>query len=165
MICLEVCLVILQLVLTKDLFEKERNLRQLFRLLTLLWNNFTVANIDGRDNTGKQTQFFNDSEMALAHPVYFEWLQRDDLKILRQENDLRKFGRTQAALMRALWPLLKPGGKMLYATCSVFPEENQLQISAFNAALPEAKLLKQMQLLPDSQHDGFFYALLEKPLA
>lgn len=88
-----------------------------------------------------------------------------DVKWLRQENDLRKFARTQAALLRALWPLLKPGGKLLYATCSVFPEENQLQISAFNAALPAVKLLKQTQLLPDSQHDGFFYALLEKPLA
>ncbi|HET6720216.1 MAG TPA: 16S rRNA (cytosine(967)-C(5))-methyltransferase RsmB, partial [Rhodocyclaceae bacterium] len=71
---------------------------------------------------------------------------------------------TQAALLRALWPLLKPGGKLLYATCSIFPEENQLQISAFNAAFAEARLLQQTQLLPDSQHDGFFYALLEKPL-
>jgi 16S rRNA (cytosine967-C5)-methyltransferase len=70
-----------------------------------------------------------------------------DVKWLRQENDLRKFARTQAALLRALWPLLKPGGKLLYATCA------------------EARLLKQTQLLPGSQHDGFFYALLEKPLA
>ena len=88
-----------------------------------------------------------------------------DVKWLRREDDLRKFARTQAALLKALWPLLKPGGKLLYATCSVFPEENHLQISAFNATFPQARLVKQVQLLPDAQHDGFFYALLEKPLA
>ena len=88
-----------------------------------------------------------------------------DVKWLRRDEDIRKFARTQAALLSALWPLLKPGGKLLYATCSVFPEENDLQISAFNAAFAEAKLLKLEQLLPNQHHDGFFYALLEKPLA
>lgn len=88
-----------------------------------------------------------------------------DVKWLRRDDDIRKFARTQAALLRALWPLLKPGGKLLYATCSVFPEENRLQVESFSAAVPEAKLLQQTQLLPNAQHDGFFYALLEKPLA
>lgn len=88
-----------------------------------------------------------------------------DVKWLRRDDDVRKFAQTQAGLLKILWPLLKPGGKMLYATCSVFPEENALQISGFNATFPEAHLLKQVQLLPDAQHDGFFYALLEKPLA
>lgn len=88
-----------------------------------------------------------------------------DVKWLRRDDDVRKFARTQAALLKALWPLLKPGGRLLYATCSVFPEENDLQVSSFNATFPEAKLLKQEQLLPGPQHDGFFYALLEKPLA
>jgi 16S rRNA (cytosine967-C5)-methyltransferase len=47
----------------------------------------------------------------------------------------------------------------------VFPEENQQQVAAFLAAVPAAKLQQQTQLLPNAQHDGFFYALLEKPLA
>lgn len=88
-----------------------------------------------------------------------------DVKWLRRDEDVRKFARTQAVLLRALWPLLAPGGKMLYATCSVFPEENDLQISSLRATFPELRLIKSMQLLPDAQHDGFFYALLEKPLA
>ena len=88
-----------------------------------------------------------------------------DVKWLRREEDLRKFARTQASMLRRLWPLLKPGGKLLYVTCSIFPEENHLQISGFNATFPEARLLKQEQLLPNARHDGFFYALLEKPLA
>ena len=88
-----------------------------------------------------------------------------DVKWLRREDDIRKFARAQMSLLRALWPLLAPGGKVLYATCSVFPEENHLQISAFNAAFPEASLVRQTQLLPNARHDGFFYALLEKPLA
>lgn len=88
-----------------------------------------------------------------------------DVKWLRRDPDVGKFARAQAALLLALWPLLKPGGKLLYATCSVFPEENHLQISAFNAAFPQARLLAEAQLLPGSTHDGFYYALLEKPLA
>ena len=88
-----------------------------------------------------------------------------DVKWLRRDDDVRKFARVQAKLLRALWPLLKPGGKLLYATCSVFPEENQQQVAAFLAAVPAARQLLQTQLLPDAQHDGFFYALLEKPLA
>jgi len=61
---------------------------------------------------------------------------------------------------------------LLYATCSVFPEETQLQLSAFLHAHSDARLLElpgiaeigniQGQILPDSRHDGFFYALLQK---
>jgi 16S rRNA (cytosine967-C5)-methyltransferase len=62
---------------------------------------------------------------------------------------------------------LAPGGKLLYATCSVFPQENAQTIDSFLARsngahrLPLAGL-EEGQLLPDVQHDGFFYALLEK---
>jgi len=88
-----------------------------------------------------------------------------DVKWLRRDLDVKKFARTQASLLKSLWSLLKPGGKLLYATCSVFPEENHLQVSAFNAAFTDARLLQEEQLLPGPSHDGFYYALLEKPLA
>lgn len=88
-----------------------------------------------------------------------------DVKWLRRDEDVVRFARIQAAMLRALWPTLKPGGRLLYATCSVFPEENHLQISAAVAALPGAVLVRQVQLLPDEGHDGFFYGLLEKSLA
>lgn len=85
-----------------------------------------------------------------------------DIKWLRREGDIRRFAQTQTAILDALWPLLKPGGKLLYATCSVFPEENGAQIDAFLVRQPGAGRLHEEQLLPLEEHDGFYYALLRK---
>jgi 16S rRNA (cytosine967-C5)-methyltransferase len=90
-----------------------------------------------------------------------------DIKWLRRETDLKVFARQQASILRGLWPLLAIGGKLLYATCSVFVEENQYQIDAFlkeqsNARQRPLEISNHGQLLPCSEHDGFFYALLEK---
>jgi 16S rRNA (cytosine967-C5)-methyltransferase len=85
-----------------------------------------------------------------------------DIKTLRRESDIRKLAHAQSAILDALWPLLKPGGKMLYATCSVFVEENTAQIDAFLVRWPEARRIGQEQWLPNDQHDGFYYALLRK---
>lgn len=92
-----------------------------------------------------------------------------DIKWLRRPGDLPRFGTRQGMILEALWPLLARGGKLLYATCSVFPEENLVQIERFMQGHPDARLLPLSrigamdgQLLPDSRHDGFFYALLRK---
>jgi len=85
-----------------------------------------------------------------------------DIRWLRRPKDFRELARQQAALIDALWPLLASGGKMLYATCSIYPEENQQQLSAFLARQGNARCLNQEQLLPTRVHDGFYYALLEK---
>lgn len=90
-----------------------------------------------------------------------------DIKWLRREQDLRLFATQQAAILRGLWPALEIGGKLLYATCSVFAEENQHQVDAFlqeqsNARQLPLPGLENGQLLPCTEHDGFFYALLEK---
>lgn len=85
-----------------------------------------------------------------------------DSKWLRRESDIRRFARTQAAILDALWPLLRPGGRLLYATCSVFPEENAGQVDAFRVRQPGAVRLHETQLLPCDDHDGFYYALLQK---
>jgi len=85
-----------------------------------------------------------------------------DIKYLRRESDIRGFVRIQAEILDRLWPLLKPGGKLLYATCSVFPEENRAQIDAFVFRQPDARRLSEEELLPRPEHDGFFYALLQK---
>ena len=90
-----------------------------------------------------------------------------DIKWLRRPADVARFARTQAAILTALWPLLAPGGKMLYCTCSVFPEENGAQVNAFLARHADARRLplaagEDLQLLPTDTHDGFYYCLLEK---
>lgn len=91
-----------------------------------------------------------------------------DIKWLRRPEDVAAFAQAQAAILDALWPLLAPGGKMLYCTCSVFPAENGGQVRAFVARHPDARRLPtggdapELQLLPSASHDGFYYALLEK---
>jgi 16S rRNA (cytosine967-C5)-methyltransferase len=92
-----------------------------------------------------------------------------DVKWLRRPEDVTGFAAEQRRILNALWRTLDRGGKLLYATCSVFREENQGVIEAFLAEHPDAALrpLPQsdhgfLQLLPDANHDGFFYALLDK---
>lgn len=91
-----------------------------------------------------------------------------DIKWLRRPQDIVKFARQQAAILDALWQLLAPGGKFLYATCSVFPEENSQQIENFMSRHDDARRLAlpmelgDGQLLPNEDHDGFFYALLQR---
>ena len=85
-----------------------------------------------------------------------------DIKHLRRESDIRRFVHTQASILDALWPLLKPGGKFLYATCSVFPEENSAQIDAFLVRQTGVERVVEAQLMPEDDNDGFFYALLRK---
>jgi 16S rRNA (cytosine967-C5)-methyltransferase len=90
-----------------------------------------------------------------------------DIKWLRREADLAGFAREQSRLLAALWRVLAAGGKLLYATCSVFPEENDAVIDAFLARHDDARRLPLPdpgggQLLPATEHDGFFYALLGK---
>ena len=90
-----------------------------------------------------------------------------DIKWLRREMDIARMAATQGRMLDALWHLLAPGGKLLYATCSVFPQENAKTIVSFLARNKAARRLAlaglgEGQLLPDARHDGFFYALLEK---
>ncbi|WP_374690979.1 16S rRNA (cytosine(967)-C(5))-methyltransferase RsmB [Accumulibacter sp.] len=85
-----------------------------------------------------------------------------DIKYLRRESDIRRFVHLQREIIDALWPLLKAGGRMLYATCSLFDDENAAQIDAFLFRQPAARRLLEERLLPEEEHDGFYYALLEK---
>ena len=96
-----------------------------------------------------------------------------DIKWLRRASDVAQFVRQQRALLDALWRLLASGGKLLYTTCSIFQEENSLQVADFLGRHADATQLPLRgvktldgipdgQLLPDTEHDGFFYALLQK---
>jgi 16S rRNA (cytosine967-C5)-methyltransferase len=99
-----------------------------------------------------------------------------DVRWLRRESDIEQLALQQAMLLASLWPLVRPGGRLLYCTCSVFMEEGVHQIEAFLAHNTDARLLPSPgHLLPQSgvnargvpdnplgDHDGFFYALLEK---
>jgi 16S rRNA (cytosine967-C5)-methyltransferase len=96
-----------------------------------------------------------------------------DIKWLRRAADIPQFVLQQRRLLDSLWRLLASDGKLLYTTCSIFQEENSLQIAEFLARNADARLLPlrevitldgtpEGQLLPDNEHDGFYYALLQK---
>jgi len=92
-----------------------------------------------------------------------------DIKWLRRRADVAIFATQQLSILQSLWRLLAQNGKLLYATCSVFQQENEQVVTAFLAQHPDARRLEvslpenvQGQLLPNEQHDGFFYALLHK---
>jgi 16S rRNA (cytosine967-C5)-methyltransferase len=93
-----------------------------------------------------------------------------DAKWLRRPSDLARFAAVQDQLLESLWRLLEPDGKLLYATCSVFPEENGDRVAGFLARHPEARSLalppaagiENGQILPGAISDGFYYALLTK---
>ena len=97
-----------------------------------------------------------------------------DIKVLRTPEELDRLGELQQQLLNRLWPLLKPGGTLVYATCSVMPKENTRVVETFIARHPDAHCdpldaawgLAQAcgrQLLPQRDgHDGFYYARLRK---
>ncbi len=99
-----------------------------------------------------------------------------DIKLLRSPGDIARLASLQGELLDALWPLLKPDGLLLYATCSIMTAENTRVVEAFMARQPDAACesldaewgLPQAcgrQLLPRIDgHDGFYYARLRKRL-
>lgn len=104
-----------------------------------------------------------------------------DIRWLRRAADIPALVAEQRRILSALWPLVKPGGELLYATCSIFPEEGELQARWFGDACQDAvRLDAPGQLLPQGatggapaaggsdepgrhvDHDGFFYARFQK---
>lgn len=100
-----------------------------------------------------------------------------DIRWLRRADDIGALARVQAELLDALWPLLAPGGRLLYATCSLFRAEGQDQIDAFLQRLPAGAARVDaaspghllpladngpQQATPAPAHDGFYLALLHK---
>lgn len=97
-----------------------------------------------------------------------------DIRLLRRDSDIPVLTRHQLSLLNALWPLLKPGGRLIYATCSVLKQENEQCVDKFLASVSNATAVPfdaewgiaascGRQILPGQhQADGFYYAKLEK---
>ncbi len=104
--------------------------------------------------------------------------RQPDVRWLRRATDIGQLAAIQRQLLEALWPLVVPGGRLLYCTCSVFHEEGEGQVTQFLGRHPDAQRLPAPgHLLPQLReaghnslgslardHDGFYYALLHKPL-
>ncbi len=91
-----------------------------------------------------------------------------DIRWLRRPEDAAQLAALSARILDNLWQMLKPGGQLLLATCSLWPEESSLQAQALAERQGAIMLPAPGQLLPtateQSDHDGLFYALLQKPV-
>jgi len=86
-----------------------------------------------------------------------------DIPFLRRESDIRALQLKQREIIRNAWKMLKPGGLLLYVTCSVFPEEGEQQAQWFAGEFANAvRLDAPGQILPSELSDGFYYALFKK---
>lgn len=97
-----------------------------------------------------------------------------DIKLLRRKQDMTALIEIQQSILQNIWPLLKPGGKLLYATCSVFKDENENQVERFLQQQKDAEEICfsadwghqrpfGRQIFPGEEDmDGFYYALLQK---
>ncbi|GAA5648198.1 16S rRNA methyltransferase RsmB [Vibrio proteolyticus NBRC 13287] len=92
-----------------------------------------------------------------------------DIKWLRRADDIEALAALQSEILDAMWQQLKPGGTLVYATCSITPQENSQQVKAFLARTADATLLGSdpeqpgRQILPGEEDmDGFYYAVLTK---
>lgn len=97
-----------------------------------------------------------------------------DIKALRRADDIAALQQTQQLILQSLWPLLRPGGKLVYVTCSVLAQENHQQIASFLAEHGDAHemlidaawgraMIHGRQILPgEAEMDGFYYACLVK---
>lgn len=101
-----------------------------------------------------------------------------DIRLLRQPDDIESLAGQQFAMLRALWPLLKPGGLLVYSTCSLLRAENEAVVGRFLAEVSDARekpiglklpavtnteVAHGCQLLPGyADNDGFYYALMER---
>ena len=95
-----------------------------------------------------------------------------DIKIMRREEDIKKFQKQQMQLLEQGWSHLKKNGKLLYITCSIFNDENEDVIRLFLKKHTDVTLEKihipkdfsfiDSQLIPNSNHDGLFFQLLTK---
>ncbi|MCP4597971.1 16S rRNA (cytosine(967)-C(5))-methyltransferase RsmB [Neptuniibacter sp.] len=97
-----------------------------------------------------------------------------DIKYLKKGEDIHEISKLQFAILQNCWELLKPGGKLLYATCSIFPQENERLVKRFIEQSTNTQHLPidagwgvereyGRQLFPQKNgHDGFYYALLQK---
>jgi 16S rRNA (cytosine967-C5)-methyltransferase len=101
--------------------------------------------------------------------------RQPDVKLHRRAADIAGLAAAQIRFLKALWPMLAPGGRLVYATCSVLRAENEAVLAAFRADCADARAIdvpdafgrtagEGRQNLPGTGGmDGFYYAIVEKP--
>lgn len=142
----------------------EQRLKRVQENLTRLKLNAVVKSGDGRypEQWCSGMQF---DRVLLDAPCSATGVIRrhPDIKWLRRNDDIEQLAQIQKEILHAIWPYLKSGGSLVYATCSILPQENKQQVEAFLVSTKDAQCDYQHQCLPEEEGgDGFFYALIKK---
>jgi len=132
----------------------------------LLW---ITADVLNTDNYSKDISF---DRILLDAPCSATGVIRrhPDIKVLRRDSDIKQLQQLQSQMLDTLWGKLKPSGVLLYATCSVLPDENEMQINSFVnrhnnvevLTIPKAQGLGHQVFPGEENMDGFYYAKLFK---
>ena len=85
-----------------------------------------------------------------------------DIKLHRKAGDINDFVKTQREIIQNLWQMVKPGGQLVYITCSIFKQENSSNIEYFTSKFKDMQVENELLLLPSPYADGFFYCILRK---
>jgi len=152
--------------------DKQRLLKVQENLDRFKNNNITIQQGDARDQEWWDGKLFD--KILLDAPCSSTGVIRrhPDIKLLKKPKDISQITKTQSLILGNLWGCLKPGGQLLYATCSVIKDENVHQISQFLEKFEDAINEKitltwgdgdiGKQQLPHKEYDGFYYAKLIK---
>ncbi|MDM7859361.1 16S rRNA (cytosine(967)-C(5))-methyltransferase RsmB [Alteromonas sp. ASW11-36] len=143
--------------------DKERLARVEQNLQRLKLNAQVLCADASKPDTWWDGQFFD--RILLDAPCSATGVIRrhPDIRWLRKRTDIDELVALQATILNQLWSTLKPGGVMVYATCSILPMENHRQVTAFVSNTNDAALEVERQILPgEQQMDGFYYAILLK---
>lgn len=155
----------------RRLVRVEENLTRLKKTATLLCGDATQ--IDGWWNQELFDRILVDAPCSGTGVIR----RHPDIKLLRKPADIVKLAELQLTILKNLWQTLKPGGRLVYATCSIMPAENTQVVAKFLSNTPDATeqtldvnwgiaQTHGRQLLPSIEgHDGFFYAVLDKAMA
>ena len=154
--------------------NSEKRLQRIKQNLSRLKLNARVICADARD-TEEYAQDILFDRILLDAPCSATGVIRrhPDIKVLRRKTDIAELQKLQAEMLHALWGKLKPGGILLYATCSILPEENEKQLEAFVKSHGDAEILAidstndaqnlGRQIFPgENGMDGFYFAKLQK---
>ena len=153
----------------------EENLQRLFPTDNQIKSTIKLLAVDATD-TEQWAKDYSFDRILLDAPCSATGVIRrhPDIKCLRRADDIKGLQQQQWTLLSQLWAKLKPEGKLLYATCSILPEENEKQIASFIEQTEDAviqiidakwghALSYGRQIFPnESAMDGFYYALIKK---
>ncbi len=162
---------------TSSIFALDNNAQRLEKVKQNI-NRFSIKNIHLLRGNAQTQDWWNEQlfdKILLDAPCSATGVIRrhPDIKLLRKPKDISTLVALQQQILSNLWTMLKPGGILLYATCSVLKSENEMQMAEFLATHPNASEIEidsdwgmnvsiGKQQLPCYEFDGFYYAKLIK---